>query len=549
VFYTYAIIGLSLLLRQVRAEMGSASLPTAAEAARPRAGAAVDQAAAAAAKSSALYAPRTAEALYGATQAGDLAKMGKLLDGGAEPDAFVAARDHDGTVVQSTALIKAAESGQLAAVRLLLGRGADPNLAESIAERGTLLALNGGTPLMNAAASGHVGVVRELAARGADLDAANNGWTAFHLACGGNQPECAAVLVELGCDTAITGMTGMAGKQIAEERGHAAVLERVAEAMEQRERMERRERARPHSGNYTRQVDASWTSSMAAATKWMEGGWRNSATVLTAAVLATTGSAIIAANITAWLGLALAFARSLARSLCSCGACLGCRRWLARTRQRRALYGATQARDLATMGQLLDGGAEPDAFVAVRGHDGTIFQDTALGAAAGAGDLQMQPQYPSAADRSAGDLQIAGLCTSRSISRSQRSQSQCLEAVRLLLDRGADPSLANSLGHTALMGAAASGHVGVVRELATRGVDLDAAHLGGGWTAFHLACGGNQPECAAVLVELGCDTAITGKAGTTGEQIAKTMGRLRRGHSVICLPILVYMENPHKRNK
>jgi hypothetical protein len=51
------------------------------------------------------------------------------------------------------------------------------------------------------------------------------GDTAFHLAYGGNQPECAAALAELGCDTAIKAKNGRTGKQLAEDQGHAAVLD------------------------------------------------------------------------------------------------------------------------------------------------------------------------------------------------------------------------------------------------------------------------------------------------------------------------------------
>ena len=56
---------------------------------------------------------------------GDVAEMARLLDGGAEPDALVAARTADGTVGQGTALVAAASRGQLDAVRLMLDRGAD----------------------------------------------------------------------------------------------------------------------------------------------------------------------------------------------------------------------------------------------------------------------------------------------------------------------------------------------------------------------------------------------------------------------------------------
>jgi hypothetical protein len=169
----------------------------------------------------------TADALYTVSDTGDLAEMARLLDGGAEPDALVAARNDDGThVYQSTALIAAANRGQLDAVRLLLDRGADPSLADS----------DGDTPLMTAAGSGQAGVVRELAARRADLDAAHplTGFTAFHGACGVNQPECAAALVELGCDTAIRDKYGRTGKQMAENLDHAVVLDVLRVATGQR---------------------------------------------------------------------------------------------------------------------------------------------------------------------------------------------------------------------------------------------------------------------------------------------------------------------------
>jgi hypothetical protein len=83
-------------------------------------------------------------------------------------------------------------------------------------------------------------VVRELGARGADLDAAcrESGWTAFHVACAGNQPECAAALVELGCDTAIKAKDGQTGQQWAEDQGHAAVLEALRDSTGRRRELE-----------------------------------------------------------------------------------------------------------------------------------------------------------------------------------------------------------------------------------------------------------------------------------------------------------------------
>jgi ankyrin repeat protein len=51
-----------------------------------------------------------------------------------------------------------------------------------------------------------------------------------------------------------------------------------------------------------------------------------------------------------------------------------------------------------------------------------------------------------------------------------------LEAARLLLDGGADPSLADNNGSTPLMAAAGTGHPGVLRLLLGRGAALDAVH-------------------------------------------------------------------------
>jgi hypothetical protein len=156
--------------------------------------------------------------------------MARLLDAGVDPDGLVAVLDADGTVAESTALVYAANYGQLDVVRLLLGRGADPSLADS----------TGHTPRVAAAGGGYAAVVRELAARGADLDAAppEHGATAFYCACSQNQAECAALLVELGCDTTIKTIDGQTGKEIAEDKGHAAVLDVLRAAVGRRRELE-----------------------------------------------------------------------------------------------------------------------------------------------------------------------------------------------------------------------------------------------------------------------------------------------------------------------
>ena len=75
-----------------------------------------------------------------------------------------------------------------------------------------------------------------------------------------------------------------------------------------------------------------------------------------------------------------------------------------------------------------------------------------------------------------------------------------MEVVRLLLEGGADPSIANGDGVTPLMAAAGNGHPEVLRLLLERGVVVDAVHPGSSSTAFHCACITNQAECVEALI-------------------------------------------------
>ena len=79
-------------------------------------------------------------------------------------------------------------------------------------------------------------MVRELAARGAGLDIADpeTGSAAFHYACGYDQPECAAAMVDLGCDTAMRDKDGQTGMEWAEDSDHAVLLHVLCAAIERR---------------------------------------------------------------------------------------------------------------------------------------------------------------------------------------------------------------------------------------------------------------------------------------------------------------------------
>ena len=83
-----------------------------------------------------------------------------------------------------------------------------------------------------------------------------------------------------------------------------------------------------------------------------------------------------------------------------------------------------------------------------------------------------------------------------------------LEAVRLLLEGGADPSRADGIGATPLMRAAGGGQLEALRLLLARGAPVDAADPQTGCTAFHYACYSNQPAAAEALARAGCDVGL-----------------------------------------
>jgi hypothetical protein len=99
-----------------------------------------------------------------------------------------------------------------------------------------------------------------------------------------------------------------------------------------------------------------------------------------------------------------------------------------------------------------------------------------------------------------------------------------LEAGRLMLDAGADPSRVDGDGNTPLMLAAQNGQLEMLRLLLGRGVALDVLDPRHGFTAFHFACFDNQVECAEALARAGCDVRVKTMQGFTGQQLAEAQG-------------------------
>ena len=96
-------------------------------------------------------------------------------------------------------------------------------------------------------------------------------------------------------------------------------------------------------------------------------------------------------------------------------------------------------------------------------------------------------------------------------------------AAHLLLDRGANPSLAGTDGITPLMAAAAKSFLRLLRMLIEFKAELNAA-APDGRTAFHIVCFNGDVDCVEVLVRAGCDTSLRDGHGMTGRDYAQEYG-------------------------
>jgi uncharacterized protein len=115
---------------------------------------------------------------------GNSALVGRLLEAGAHPDIVSAAGE--------TPLMTCARTGSTDAIKSLLARGADVNAAEPTLQQ---------SALMWATAERHTDVVRLLIEKGADVRAATrHGFTALHFAAREGDVEIARLLVAAGVD-------------------------------------------------------------------------------------------------------------------------------------------------------------------------------------------------------------------------------------------------------------------------------------------------------------------------------------------------------------
>ena len=142
-----------------------------------------------------------------------------------------------------SALMVGAGADAMDAVKLLIDRGcALDSVSVNKADSGEGMALSA---LMFAARQGKTEMVRQLVERGAklDIESSTNGWTAFHMGCAAGQAEIVEILVRAGCETGQKDVLGRTGKDLAEEKDHQPVVERLRAVVVERMREQLLQRA------------------------------------------------------------------------------------------------------------------------------------------------------------------------------------------------------------------------------------------------------------------------------------------------------------------
>ena len=400
--------------------------------------------------------------LHRAAQRGDLALVRQLLAAGADP----VARTRYGV----TPLELASAGAGPEVVEALLAAGADAN---SVTREGE-------TVLMAASRAGNVGAVRALLARGASPNLAEEwqGQTALMWAAAANHADVVRALLEAGATADVPAKTFPGqprlprGQGVAIQAAHSNFPKGGLTAL--------------HFAAREGAIDAA--RALAAAGATLDVADPDGITPLhlaiinahfdVAAVLIDGGADVNKAD---RVGRTPLFMAADANSM----------EWLF-SRPIPEPSGELDALDVAT--RLLDKGAQVDAALTGRPfilhHNATGNRNIAEGAtpffkAATTSDLPMMRLL---LERGANPLSTTRNGTTALMAlaglnwveiSSLGTEEESIEGITLLLARGADVNAANSLGETAMHGAAQRGANRIVQFLADRGAQLDAVNKDG----------------------------------------------------------------------
>jgi len=419
----------------------------------------------------------------------------------------VAALEADGT----TALHWAVRQGDFELVDRMLRAGADVNAANRYAV----------TPLKLAAINGDAKLLKRLLDAGGDVNAlGNDGETLLMTVARGGHVDAARILIERGAEVdAREGWHGQTALMWAAAQGHPAMLrELIAHGADVN--------ARSNQENWERQVTSEPRD------KWLPPGGLTP--LLFAArencldclpVLIEAGADV---NATTPDGISAVVIALINGHYDVAGALLeaGTDPTLADYTGRTALYAAIDFNTMVKSNRpapkvlenrlsgldvariALDHGADVNARLKRlppyrakldRGNDGMLGGGTtAFLRAAKAGDLPaMKLLLERGADPTLAPtrngisplMAAAGLGTSEEDTTGrQKTQAQAIEAIQLLLDRGLDINAKANDGQTAVHGAALQGYDDVIRFLASKGAALDTPDKDG-FTPVDVALG------------------------------------------------------------
>jgi ankyrin repeat protein len=422
-------------------------------------------------------------------------------------------------------LTVACTNGNVAIIETLLAAGADLHAVSS----------SGETPLMTAARTGRVGAVKLLLSRGAAVDQteAARGQTALMWAAAENHVGALQALVGAKADVTLRSKGGFTALLFAVREGKAdAVRYLLTAGADPNDEIRLAQTAAPAPAAPVRAAPAQATTTgqgphggsdnprIAALLRIFDTGLRGRGTT------AHGTSAIVLAITNGHFELAAMLLDAGANPNAS-GQGWSALHQLAWTRRPPIQHGLPPAvptgnvTSLELARKLLQAGANPNLRMSKEPNDGARNVLNRVGStpflqAAKLGDIEyMRLLVDHGADASiATEDQTTPLMAAAGVGiwqlgESAGSNEEAFEAVKLCHELGNDVNAVDANGYTALHGAAHRGANDIVKFLVARGARLDVVNLIG-WTPYLIADGvfypntyNRRPETAALLLELG----------------------------------------------